>query len=394
MREAVIVDAVRTPLGRGKATGRLHGWHPVDLAAAPLKALVTRTGIDPAHVEDVIMGCVMQTGEQGANIARNAALVAGYPDTVVGTTVDRQCGSSQQAVHFAAQGVLAGAYDVVVAAGVESMSRVPMGVTAMQGPGVPFGPTFMQKYEELNLYGKGGLVSQGISAEIVAEKWKLTRRELDQFALESHKRAATATTRGYFKNEIVPLTTMHGDGDILTDEGIRADTTMDRLASLPPAFDQNGVVTAGNSSQITDGASAVLIMEKRKALDLGLRPRARVHAFALAGVDPVIMLTAPMPATRKILQKTGLRLEEIDVVEINEAFASVVLAWAKELNADLSKVNPNGGAIALGHPLGATGARLTATLLNELERRGARWGLQTLCEGGGMANAMLMERLD
>lgn len=396
MREAVIVDAVRTPLGRGKATGCLHSVHAVDLAAHPLRALVERTGIDPALIDDVIMGCVSQVGEQGLNIARNAALAAGYPESVCGTTVDRQCGSSQQALHFAAQGVMAGAYDVVVAAGVESMSRVPMGTSAAVG-GQPFGPTLTQMYREKNLYGVGGLVPQGISAEIIAQKWGLSRAELDQLSYDSHQKAAKATREGWFENEIVPIEVTHDDGSaetIRTDEGIRPDTSIEKLASLKPAFKEDGVITAGNSSQITDGAAAVLVMSREKAKELGLRPRARFHSFALGGVDPVIMLTGVIPATRNILARSGLSLSDMDAIEVNEAFAPVVLAWAREFDADLSRINMHGGAIALGHPLGCSGARLMTTLLNVLERTGGRWGLQTMCEGGGMANATVIERLD
>ncbi|GIW40947.1 MAG: acetyl-CoA acyltransferase [Candidatus Binatia bacterium] len=396
MREAVIVDAVRTPLGRGKPTGALHSWHPVDLAAHLLEALVERNSLDPADIEDVIMGCVTQVGEQGVNIGRNAVLAAGFPESVCGTTVDRQCGSSQQAIHFAAQGVLAGAYDIVIAAGVESMSRLPMGTSIAVG-GAPFGPRMMKRYQEANLYGVGGIVPQGISAEIVAQKWNLSRRELDEFSLGSHQKAAAATRNGWFDNEIVPVEVKHPDGKtetIKTDEGIRPDTSLEKLLSLKPAFKEDGVITAGNSSQITDGAAAVLIMEKKKALDMGLRPRARFHAFALGGCDPVIMLTAPIPATRKVLEKAGLTIRDMDAIEINEAFAPVVLAWQRELDPDMDKVNVHGGAIALGHPLGCSGARLMTTLLNVLERTGGRWGLQTMCEGGGMANATIIERLD
>lgn len=396
MREAVIVDAVRTPLGRGKQTGALYPVHAVDLAAKALEAIVARTGLDPAVVEDVIMGCVSQVGEQGLNVGRNAALAAGFPETVCGTTVDRQCGSSQQALHFAAQGVIAGAYDVVIAAGVESMSRVPMGTSAAVG-GQPFGPRLMQRYVDQNLYGVGGLVQQGISAEIIADKWKLSRSALDSFSVGSHQKAAAATRNGWFKNEIVPVEVRREDGSrdlITTDEGVRADSTLEKLGALKPAFKPDGVITAGNSSQLTDGAAAVLVMEREKARALGLRPRARFHAFALGGVDPVIMLTGPIPATRTILERSKLSLRDIDAVEINEAFAPVILAWEHELNADLEKVNQHGGAIALGHPLGCSGARLMATLLNILERGGGRYGLQTMCEGGGMANATIIERLD
>ena len=386
MPTAVIVDAVRTALG--KRNGKLKGWHPVDLAAETLRAVVERTGVDPALVEDVIMGCVMQTGEQGLNIGRNAALAAGFPESVVGTTVDRQCGSSQQSAHFAAQGVIAGAYDVVIAAGVECMTRVPMGATLTQGPGMPFGPKMMERYSN-------GLVPQGISAEMVADKWSLSRDDLDAFSAESHKRAARATEEGRFEREIVPVTvdTDEGKEEFKTDEGIRPDSSVESLAKLKPAFKEDGKVTAGNSSQITDGAAAVLIMSEDKAKELGLTPRARFHTFALAGVDPVIMLTAPIPATSKVLERAKMTLDQIDVVEINEAFASVVLAWEKEHHPDMSRVNANGGAIAIGHPLGCSGARLMATLVNELERTGGRWGLQTMCEGGGMANATIIERL-
>jgi acetyl-CoA acyltransferase len=396
MREAVIVDAVRTPLGRGKKTGALSGWHPVDLAAEPLRAIVDRTGIDPALIEDVIMGCVSQVGEQSLNVARNAALAAGFPDTVAGTSVDRQCGSSQQAAHFAAQGVIAGAYDCVIAAGVEVMSRVPMGVSASVA-GFPFGPKMTERYQREKLYGTTGLVPQGVSAEIISKKWNLSREQLDAFSAGSHQKAAMATEKGWFRNEILPVEIKHEDGRSETmehDEGIRPDTTPAKLAALNPAFDEKGVITAGNSSQITDGAAAILIMERKRAEQLGLKPRARFHAFALGTCDPVIMLTAPIPATHAVLKRAGMSLNQIDAVEINEAFAPVVLAWAKEFSADMGKVNPHGGAIALGHPLGASGARLMTTLLNYLERTKSRYGLQTMCEGGGMANATIIERLD
>jgi len=388
MASAVIVDVVRTALG--KRNGKLKDWHPVDLAAETLKAVVERNDLDPALVEDVIMGCVMQTGEQGLNIGRNAALAAGFPESVVGTSVDRQCGSSQQAAHFAAQGVIAGAYDVVIAAGVESMTRVPMGVTMTNGPGIPFGPKMMERYQE-----QGGLVPQGISAELIAEKWNLSRDDLDAFSVESHKRATRATEEGRFEREIVPVMvdTDAGKEEFARDEGIRPDSSVETLANLKPAFKPDGVVTAGNSSQITDGASALLITSEDKANQLGLTPRARFHTFALAGVDPIMMLTGPIPATTKVLERAGMSLSDIDLIEINEAFASVVLAWEKEHHPDMTKVNVNGGAIALGHPLGSSGARLMTTLLSELERTGGRWGLQTMCEGGGMANATIIERL-
>ena len=388
MTTAVIVDAIRTPLG--KRNGSLREWHPVDLAAQTLRALVTRTGIDPALVDDVVMGCVMQVGEQAANVARNAVLAAGFPETVPATTVDRQCGSSQQAAHFAAQGVMAGAYDIVIAAGVEVMTRVPMGASFVDGKyGFPFGPRVAARYESL-----GGLVPQGVSAELIADKWDLDREDMDRFAQQSHERAARATVEGRFHPEIHPV--VDPEGRMVTaDEGIR-ETSLQSLATLKPVFidaDKGGRVTAGNSSQITDGAAALLIMSEERAASLGLRPRARFVNFALAGADPRLMLTAPIPATHKVLQRAGLTMDDIDLVEINEAFASVVLAWAKDHHPDMSKVNPNGGAIALGHPLGCSGARLMTTLLHELERTGGRYGLQTMCEGGGMANATIIERL-
>jgi acetyl-CoA acetyltransferase family protein len=377
MREAVIVDAVRTPVGR--RDGGLKSWHPVDLLALTLKSIVQRNKLDPALVDDVIAGCVGQAGEQAFNVARNAVLAAGFPESVPGTTVDRQCGSSQQAAHFAAQGVIAGSYDVAIACGVESMSRVPMGSNGA-GPGKPFGPMLMRRYNDVVFH-------QGVGAEMMAERWKISRGELDAFSLESHRRAARATEEGRFCNEIVPV------GQMTRDEGIRAETSLEKMATLKPAFKPDGVITAGNSSQISDGAASVLIMERGVAERLGLRPLARFVAFALAAEDPVIMLSAPIPATRKILGRAGLSLEDIDRVEINEAFASVVLAWQRELQADLSKVNVNGGAVALGHPLGASGARLMTTLVHELQRSGGRYGLQTMCEGGGMANATLLERM-
>ncbi len=384
MPTAVIVDAVRSPLGR--RNGKLKDTHPVDLAAHSVRALVDRTGIDPAIVEDVIMGCVMQVGDQAVNIARNSALAAGFPETVPGTSIDRQCGSSQQAAHFAAQGVMAGAYDVVIAAGIENMTRVPMGASFLPGS-QPFGPKMLERYP--------GLVPQGISAELIAEKWNISREDNDRFSVESHKRAATATAEGRFDREIVPIEIdgENGTETMRTDEGIRPDSSMETLAKLKPAFKEDGVVTAANSSQITDGSAAMLVMSEEKAKELGLTPRARFHAFALAGVDPVMMLTGPIPATTKVLERAGMTLDQMDIIEINEAFAPVVLSWEKELHPDMSKVNPNGGAIAIGHPLGASGARLMATLLNELERTGGRWGLQTMCEGGGMANATIIERL-
>jgi acetyl-CoA acetyltransferase family protein len=388
MTNAVIVDAIRTPLGR--RNGKLKEWHPVDLAAETLNALVERTGLDPAMVDDVVMGCVMQVGEQAANVARNAVLAAGWPEHVPGTTVDRQCGSSQQAAHFAAQGVIAGAYDVVVAAGVEVMTRVPMGSSFADGKfGFPFGPAIGRRYAE-----QGGLVPQGISAELIADKWDISREDMDAFGAQSQQRAARATAEGRFEREILGV--RGADGSTVTvDEGLR-DTTVDSLAKLKPSFrseEEGGRVTAGNSSQITDGASALLIMSEERAAALGMTPRARFVEFALAGADPRLMLTAPIPATHKVLERAGMTIDEIDLVEINEAFASVVLAWEKEFHPDMDRVNVNGGAIAIGHPLGCSGARLMTTLLNELERSGGRYGLQTMCEGGGMANATILERL-
>ncbi|MEC7917139.1 MAG: thiolase family protein [Actinomycetota bacterium] len=388
MREAVIVDAVRTP--GGKRNGKLQDWHAVDLAAHVLKAIEQRTGIDPAIVDDVIMGCVMQVGEQSLNIGRNAVLAAGWPESVPATTVDRQCGSSQQALHFAAQGVIAGAYDVAVAAGVEVMTRTPMGASVVKGMGFPFSETMQNRYEET------GLPPQGIGAEMIADEYGFTREDLDAFGAESQRRAAVATAEGRFENEIVPVPIeIDGATEMMTaDEGIREGTTSESLSKLNPAFREDGKVTAGNSSQITDGASAVLVMSAEKAAELGLKPRAKFHSFALAGADPVTMLKGPIPATEKVMARSGLRLEDIDLFEVNEAFASVVLAWQKEHGTDLDKTNVNGGAIALGHPLGCSGTKLMATLLNELERTGGRYGLQTMCEGGGMANATIIERVD
>ena len=386
MGTAVIVDAVRT--AGGKRNGKLREWHPSDLAAEVLKAIVSCNDLDPGLIDDVIMGCVSQVGEQAFNIGRNAVLAAGFPETVPATTVDRQCGSSQQAIHFAAQGVMAGAYDIVIASGVEVMSRVPMGASAAEGKfGMPFGPSVGRRYA-----GENGLVPQGISADLIADQWKISRRDMDAFGAQSQQRAALATSEGRFHNEIVPV--MGADGQMVTtDEGIRPDTSIESLAKLKPAFSETGRVTAGNSSQITDGASAVLIMSEERAASLGLRPRARFISFALAGADPRLMLTAPIPATTQALKRAGLRMEQIDLTEINEAFASVVLAWEKEHHPDMATVNVNGGAIALGHPLGCSGTKLMATLLNELERTGGRYGLQTMCEGGGLANATIIERL-
>ena len=401
IREAVIVEAVRTPIG--KRNGSLKDIHPVDLLADVLKEAVNRAGVDPELIEDNITGCVSQVGEQTFNIGRNGWLAAGFPETTPGTSIDRQCGSSQQAIHFAAQGVMAGAYDLVMASGVENMTRVPMG-SSMAG-GMPFSPQLLARYD-------GKLVPQGISADLIATKWNITREESDDFGYRSHVKAAAATRAGYFKREIVPMKVAGPDGEQILldyDEGIRMEPDRERMSLLPPAFQSeqfekmfpgqiHWTVTAGNSSQISDGASAVLIASREKAAELGLTPRARFLSFALAGDSPILMLTAPIPATRRVLERAGLRLEDIDVVEINEAFASVVIAWQRELGiADEwldQHVNPNGGAIAVGHPLGATGAKLMTTMLHELERRGGRYGLQTMCEGGGMANATIIERLD
>jgi acetyl-CoA acetyltransferase family protein len=391
MPNAVIIDAVRTPVGR--RGGRLSGWHAVDLAAQPLKALLQRNDLDPAQIEDVIMGCTMAVGEQAMNIARNAALAAGFPDSVPGTTVDRQCGSAQQAIHFAAQAVMSGAMEIAIGAGIESMSRVPIGSTTEPGPGEPYGPLYLERFE---------LIHQGECAEEIARRWKIGREDMDRFALTSHHRAARASDEGRFANEIVPLEArVHPDvpgaadvtGLMEVDEGVRRDTSLEKLAGLRPAFSETGTVTAGTSSQISDAAAAVLIMSEERANALGLRPRARFHTFAVAANDPQIMLTAPIPATELVLAKSKLALSDIDLIEINEAFASVVLAWEKEFHPDPERVNVNGGAIAIGHPTGCSGARLMATLLNELERTGGRYGLQTMCEGGGQANATIIERL-
>ena len=392
MRTAVIVDAVRTPFGR--RDGSLSHWHPVDLAAETLVALANRNDLDPSVVDDVIMGCVLQVGEQSVNIARNAVLAAGWPEQIPGTTVDRQCGSSQQALHFAAQGVMAGAYDVVVAAGVEAMTRIPMGATNADGRyGFPFGPSVTMRYAD-----RGGLVSQGIAAELIADEWGLTREELDEYGHRSQVRARRAMEEGRFDNEIVAVTGADGSG-VTRDGGLR-ETSMEELARLSPAFiseEDGGRLTAGNSSQITDGAAAVLVMSQERADELGLRARARIVDFAVVGDDPRLMLTANIPATQAVLERASLGVDDIDLFEVNEAFASPVLAWLAEIGGGdpdlIERVNVNGGAIALGHPLGATGARLTATLLNELERTEGRYGLQVVCEGGGLANAIIIERI-
>jgi acetyl-CoA acyltransferase len=391
MTTAVIVDIVRTASGKGKPGGALHGVHPADLFATTLRALVERNDLDPALVDDVIGGCVMQAGDQSLNITRTSILTAGFPISVPGTTVDRQCGSSQQAVHFAAQGVMAGAYDIVIAGGVESMSRVPIGTPVLDGqPEAPLARRFPR------------LPHQGIGAELIAGRNKFSREELDEFAARSHRLAAECAAAGAFDNEIVPVALP--DGSLHTvDETVRASTTAMGLGGLPTVFrseefsaqypEIDWVITPGNSSPLTDGASAALIMSEEKATALGLKPRARFHTFAVAADDPEIMLTGPIPATYKALQRSGLSIDDIDAFEVNEAFASVPLVWAKEFGVDPAKLNPRGGAIALGHALGASGTRLMATMLNHLESTGGRYGLQTMCERGGMANVTIIERL-
>ena len=381
MRDAVIVEAVRTPVGR--RGGALAGTHPADLSATVLRALQTRTGIDPALVDDVIWGCVSQVGEQTFDIARTAVLSAGWPESVPGTTVDRQCGSSQQAIHFAAAGVVAGHYDVVVAGGVESMSRVPMGSAIGEG-GSPIGAGYAARYGP-------GLPNQGLGAEMIAERWGLSRARLDEFALGSHAKAAAAIDEGRFRAQIVPVETDGGTVD--TDEGVRRGGTAEKLATLQPAFKPDGVLHAGNSSQISDGAAAVLVCGADTARELGLTPIARVHTAVLAGDDPNIMLTAPIPATAKALHHAGLTIDDIGAFEVSEAFASVPLAWLHETGADEARMNVSGGAIALGHPLGASGARLATTLLHHMRDNGIRYGLQTMCEGGGQSNATIFETL-
>ncbi len=387
MNSAVIIDAVRTP--GGKRDGKLKDWHPAALAAHTLKALAERNPIDVETIDDVIMGCVMQVGPQALNVARNAVLTAGWPESVPGTTVDRQCGSGQQAIHFAAQGVMSGAYDAVVAGGVEVMSQVPLGASIVKGMGFPFPPAMRDRYKET------GLPPQGIGAEMIADQWGFSRGDIDAFAAASQQRAAQATAEGRFEREIVPVpvVTDEGEESMVSDEGIRPETTVEGLGALKSAFKEDGKITAGNSSQITDGAAAMLIMNEEKARALGLRPRARFHSFALAGADPVTMLTGPIPATAKLFERSGLSVGDIDLFEVNEAFAPVVLAWQKETGADMNRVNVNGGAIALGHPLGASGVRIMATLLCELERTEGRYGLQVICEGGGLANAAIIERI-
>ena len=384
MRDAVIVAAVRTPVG--KRNGALAGVHPVDLSAHVLNAVAERAGLaDPAEVDDVVWGCVSQVGEQTFDIARNAVLAAGWPQSVPGVTVDRQCGSSQQSVHFAAAGLVSGQYDVVVAGGVESMSRVPMGSSIGPNRVNPSG-------SGLETVFHGVAPNQGISAEMIAERWGLTRAELDEYSVASHEKAAAAIDGGRFTAQITPVKLE--DGTVVdTDEGVRRGGSVESLAKLKPAFRPDGVIHAGNSSQISDGAAALLMTTSEKAAELGLTPVARVHTAVLAADDPVIMLTAPIPATRKALAKSGLSLADIGVFEVNEAFAPVPLAWLAEIGADPAKLNPNGGAIALGHPLGGSGARLMTTLVHHMRDNGVRYGLQTMCEGGGQANATILELL-
>jgi acetyl-CoA acyltransferase len=390
-RTAVIVDVVRTPSGRGKPGGTLSGVHPVDLAAGVLRSMLQRNGLESTQIDDVLLGCVSQVGDQAMNVARQAVLAAGFDETVAATTIDRQCGSSQQAAHFAAQGVIAGAYDIVIAGGVESMSRVPLGSSRAGGSRSPL---LDARYPE-------GLVNQGVSAELIAHKWGLSREVLDAYAVESHLRATDAASRGLFASQLLPVEV---DGGVVdTDETVRAGTTLEGLGGLSPAFRTDEMVerfpeldwriTPGNSSPLTDGASAALIMSEEKAVEVGLTPRARFVSFAVVGDDPLFMLTGPIPATRRLLERSGLTMEDLDAYEVNEAFASVPLAWAHDLRADPARLNAWGGAIALGHALGSSGTRLLGTLLATLEATGGRYGLQTMCEGGGMANATVIERL-
>ena len=385
MAEAVIVEAVRSPVG--KRNGALSGIHPAELSAQVLNGLVERAGVEPALVDDVIWGCVMQAGEQALDIARTAALSAGWPETVAGVTVDRQCGSSQQSLNFAVAGVIAGHYDVVVAGGVESMSRTPMGSSLANG-GNPYGESFKARYSRTP--------NQGVGAEMIAEQWGFSRTQLDEFSLRSHEKAAAAQDAGAFKDQIVGIKTKDADGNdtvVLEDGGIRRGGTVESMAKIKPAFKEDGVIHAGNSSQISDGSAALLIMSAEKAKSLGLKPLAKVHTATLAGADPVIMLTAPIPATQKALKKSGLSVDDIGAFEVNEAFAPVPMAWLKDIGADEKTLNPNGGAIALGHPLGGSGARILTTLLYHMRDNNIRYGLQTMCEGGGQANATILELL-
>jgi len=383
MREVVIVEAVRTPIARGKSSGKLHEVHPVVLGSLVLKEVVRRAGIEPGQVEDVVFGCVGQAGEQSLNIGRNAWLTAGFPVTTPATTVDRQCGSSQQAIHFAANLIQSGVCDITIAGGVESMSRVPMGSNAVS-PGTPFPPELMELYD---------LAPQGISAELMARKYGVSRREMDELSVESHHRAHEATEKGYFTSQILPVDISNGQHEIFSrDEGIRGNATYESTAALAPAFNPEHSITAGNSSQISDVAAAVMLMSLDKAKELGIKPRARIRAQAVVGTDPVLMLEGPIPGTAAVLKRAGLELQSIDLFEVNEAFASVVLAWQKETGADLKKTNVYGGAIAMGHPLGASGAILMTRLLHELERRDGRYGLETMCCGGGLGTATIIDR--
>ncbi|EZH66526.1 acetyl-CoA acetyltransferase [Bacillaceae bacterium JMAK1] len=382
MREVVIVEAVRTPVGKNR--GALSGIRADELAALPIKEVVNRAGIDPGLVEDVILGCVSQIGEQALDVARSATLIAGFPIEVPGTTVDRQCGSSQQAVSFAAQAILSGDMDVVIAGGVESMSRVPIGSTRQ---GVKPSSKLSERFE---------LIHQGLSADRIADQWGFTREQMDEYAFESHRRAVEAQDRGGFQSEIMPIEVTLPDGTSTTmteDEGPRRNSSVEKLATLKPAFAEDGKITAGNSSQISDGSNALLLMSKEKAEELGLKPRFKIVARSVTGSDPTLMLTGPIPATHKVLEKANLSIEEIDHFEVNEAFASVPMCWLEEFKVDPKKLNPIGGAIALGHPLGASGGRLMISMMNELERTGGRYGLQTMCEGNGMANATIIERI-
>jgi acetyl-CoA acyltransferase len=390
-RDAVIVDVVRTPSGRGKPGGALSGVHPVDLAAGVLQAILERSGLESTQIDDVLMGCVSQVADQSLNIGRQAVLAAGFDETVPAVTIDRQCGSSQQAAHFAAQGVIAGAYDIVIAAGVESMSRVPLGSSAHGGT---VSEGVRSRYPE-------GLVNQGVSAELIAQQWGFSRAQLDEYSAQSHRRAAESWARGDFDSQVIPV--LAGAEAVAFDETVRPATTVEGLAGLNPSFrtdelaarfpDIDWKITPGNSSPLTDAATAALIMSEDKAAELGLTPRARFHSFAVVGDDPMRMLTGPIPATRRILERSGLTIDDLDAYEVNEAFASVPLAWLEELHADAARLNPWGGAIALGHAVGASGTRLLGTLVAHLEATGGRYGLQTMCEGGGMANATIIERL-
>ncbi len=394
MTRAVIVDAVRSPMGRGKPGGALAALHPADLLAQVLTALVDRSGLDPGLVEDVMVGCVGQAGEQSATPGRQAWLAAGYPVHVPSVTIERKCGSGQQAIEFASHGIIAGAYDIVIAGGVESMSRVPMGSARMGAD--PFGAGVTERFP--------GLVPQGVSAELVTDKWGISRQQLDEYAARSHERAATTARSGGFDDELVPITVPGGGGSVVSrDESIREGTTVERLSELEAVFGTDAMrdrfpsvdwkVTAGNSSQITDGAAALLLMSEERAAALGLRPRARIHSSCVVGEDPMLMLTGPIPATTKVLARAGLSIQDMDAIEVNEAFASVPLAWQAEFPVPDDRLNPRGGAVALGHPLGASGARLMTTMINHLDQTGGRYGLQTMCEAGGMANATIVERL-